>query len=1612
MKKLFTLWFLALAMMLAAHLPAQQAYVFFTQGYRATPQRFDLSDPTSARIIDGNLDQASFVLSTASLTSGKAYAYTGVSFFNMTMPACFSQISFSQDSIHDQMLVPYNMMDYLFYDMAYDNSGSALYAIANSRSDNTQWGKDLLKVNLTEGDDLGTYERVGQFSEDLCALAVDYAGNMYGVGSSGNFYLVDKDNAALTLIGSTGLDVVRDYQSMEFDHSSGILYWTANTSSSEKALYTVDLLSGKATKVGSFAQAGDFVNGLSIPFIPEPTVPGHVTGFSFGSDGADLSLTWTCPILDFSGKDLSGTMQVDIYRDGVKIFTKTDLVPGTTLTEKLTDQPTGLHIYRIVASNASGSGPGMPYRVMVGNDVPAASSRFDFEAFEDSVCLSWASVTDGKFGGVIDKASLKYRLTRYPDSVVYEVGSDTTWVDRSIPRLDNYYYELMAYTSDGEGVPLRVGPVMAGSPYDGYFACGFNSARDFNAFTILDADGDFRTWEYSEFMGQKGAFYRAGTATNDDYLVLPPVRLQAGVTYSLRYDVGTPYYDFTEQVEIRVGSGPTADALSKVVATKKYTLDPSSTDAVTFSVTQSGVYYLAFRSTRDEYSSGLFLSNIILQPTGSYNDVSCEVIKNPGFLREGEETELQVYVRNLGKMAVTSCMISFLDAQGQTIGQPVDAGSISAGKADWMKVRFTPARMGSLDLRAVVHYLSDESAVNDTSLALHIEVSPSCMDYMPLPNGGIRQNGVPVHLGSSSSASQFILTSQEMGFAPGQITHLSFDYENMNGADADRPLVIYLANVEESSLSSGWIAQDRFTEVYNGPVHFVRTRNIVEIEFTTPFSYTGKNVCVMVVAEPHSQFYGSMHYWLSHSSRNVCRYWFYQNGDASASFDFSQPGTLAEFSPDIALRLSSCQGGSLSGKVVKASDGSPLEGATVKVEGTGLEVTTGPDGSWAFPFVQASDDTLKVLFQAYSYKDSLVKLVFEKDTVLDVALRNRDRYDLSGEVVDVMGEPVEGAQVRISGYGTYTALTDVSGKFLMQDCYEYDQYLLEVFAQGKELFQRNGVVVDRPDSQVAKVELKDMAYAPRNVKAEEKDDVLTVSWEKTDSLETYRYDNGKVYLAYGDESGTEKTVLGAVYRTPARLTSMSWMTVPYYGKLHSKVNVFVFALDKEGMPTSTVLYSKMDVPNVDSLWMTHTFDTEVWAPDGFMVALSYRQGSDGYLSIANDYQDPQVVGGYRFVPNTQYYSSDYTTGKFETVESMGFSSSMFIRAHGTTTGLLGFEIMEGETAQAFDNRKAAEDESYEVWRVPFDALGSVGSWALVKEVSSQQFSCEDEGWDGLQQGMYYYAVKAVYPGDVKSEAVFSNLVMKDMMAKVTVKVKANSGESTQGLKVSLTHLQYAGYAYQLTVGADGTVVSDMLKGSYKVDVSGNPAFSFQTSIEDVLDNEVEMVLTVKEFLCDPVIVGAVQQGADACELTWTNPCVTQKVPVRYVTYLEGDSVGETTSMSFRFSGLSLGSHQLGVQAVYHTGRSAISTTGFTVTPLANQADVSGEVLLYPNPATQKVWVEGSFRRVEVMDLYGRVCLQMESGQPWLDVEDLPSGIYLVRLYLCNGQVSTVKLVVR
>jgi hypothetical protein len=85
--------------------------------------------------------------------------------------------------------------------------------------------------------------------------------------------------------------------------------------------------------------------------------------------------------------------------------------------------------------------------------------------------------------------------------------------------------------------------------------------------------------------------------------------------------------------------------------------------------------------------------------------------------------------------------------------------------------------------------------------------------------------------------------------------------------------------------------------------------------------------------------------------------------------------------------------------------------------------------------------------------------------------------------------------------------------------------------------------------------------------------------------------------------------------------------------------------------------------------------------------------------------------------------------------------------------------------------------------------------------------------------------------------------------------------------------------------------------------------------------------------------------------------------------------------------------------------------GSTVTASTNPA-LAASISVYPNPSAGLVRVQGRYLRVTVLDALGRIAWEQsaaQAGQLELDLRNLPSGVYMARFLLPQGQVITKRL---
>ena len=118
----------------------------------------------------------------------------------------------------------------------------------------------------------------------------------------------------------------------------------------------------------------------------------------------------------------------------------------------------------------------------------------------------------------------------------------------------------------------------------------FSDEQSVEYLDIVDANNDGRTWYYSDIVFD--IRNRASEEVDaDDWLMLPPMRMERSKSYRLTFKARAVYPMYTERLEVCLGAGKEADpdAMKTVLIPARDVID-SENLGVTVTVPEDGIY--------------------------------------------------------------------------------------------------------------------------------------------------------------------------------------------------------------------------------------------------------------------------------------------------------------------------------------------------------------------------------------------------------------------------------------------------------------------------------------------------------------------------------------------------------------------------------------------------------------------------------------------------------------------------------------------------------------------------------------------------------------------------------------------------------------------------------------------------------------------------------------------------------------------------------------------------------------------------------------------------------------------------------------------------------------
>ncbi len=234
------------------------------------------------------------------------------------------------------------------------------------------------------------------------------------------------------------------------------------------------------------------------------------------------------------------------------------------------------------------------------------------------------------------------------------------------------------------------------------WSCSFDTEADFLQFTTIDCNKD--AWAASQFSwGIWDYLFRSGSSpygddypnqcvgyTNsedndgDDWLITPPLHLQAGATYELKFRLRVHRERSTERLELRWGNTPTAEAMTNIIMpATDYNNETWQEISQTIIPQSDGNYYIGFHALSNTYSMILYIDDIAVVksktgiPPAAVNDLKL-IPDNTGalsatisFTAPSLATDNTELTTNLG-VKVTNGDVLIADRQDITPGTVVN----------------------------------------------------------------------------------------------------------------------------------------------------------------------------------------------------------------------------------------------------------------------------------------------------------------------------------------------------------------------------------------------------------------------------------------------------------------------------------------------------------------------------------------------------------------------------------------------------------------------------------------------------------------------------------------------------------------------------------------------------------------------------------------------------------------------------------------------------------------------------------------------------------------------------------------------------------------------------
>lgn len=546
---------------------------------------------------------------------GKFYGVRPVSIFGALTAVFYNIInteSWTEETeklFGDMSSVTY---DLLASSMAYDATNNKIYALQyNEDLTGLYWSvfnKETLSFDIL-------VRWKGTF--DVLALVGTPNGNIYCIGTDGDFYSVNKETGSPSLIGSTDIAPTMYSQSATYDGKTGTILWNAITANGS-SLYSIDISTGKASFLRDLPDGQQIVGMYLLDNEAVINAPAAINDLKISyaqAGGLNATIDFTIPSKTYSGESLGGNVNLIVWADG-EIVKEESVAAGTKFNipyEFSNDN----HYIAISTTNTAGMAPYTNTYFYSGYDTPKAVSDLNFTLEDGNSTVTWNAPIGGINDGYIDPAALYYKVYRFPGNILVTDNLKETSFSETLPtEMQNYYYTVVPYNgASKEGISASSNIINYGIAFPIPYIETFTGVNPINLFAIYDNNNDGVTWQYNDWSKdvQINTSVSNSAANCDDWLITPRVRLEANKKYRLTFATRGYATNYVENMRVYIGTDPEDINSFNTVLTdiQDMAIYEFTDQFAEFSIPTNGDYAIGFYVYSEKAKSSLIRINKI-----------------------------------------------------------------------------------------------------------------------------------------------------------------------------------------------------------------------------------------------------------------------------------------------------------------------------------------------------------------------------------------------------------------------------------------------------------------------------------------------------------------------------------------------------------------------------------------------------------------------------------------------------------------------------------------------------------------------------------------------------------------------------------------------------------------------------------------------------------------------------------------------------------------------------------------------------------------------------------------------------------------------------------------